>query len=71
MEKPELQWTTTHTAEHMTHDFGNGYKIIVDKKLNTAYKMKDQEVKDTFSTTGMLLESYTQIVSNFAKSIIQ
>lgn len=69
MEKPELQWTTTHTDDRMEHDFGNGFTIVVDKNINMGYKMKDNEVKDSFTTIGLLPDPYTAMLVNFAKSV--
>ena len=72
MENSELKWTTDHTADNqMIHDFGNGYTIVVDKSINMAYKMSGDKVKDCFSTKGLLLEPYIQILRNFAKSVQQ
>lgn len=67
----QLTWKTTHSSEKMVHDFGNDYKIIVDKNLNIAFKMKGFEVRDSFSIIGMKLDTYMQILVNFAKSITQ
>ena len=53
----------------MIHDFGNDFKIIVDKNINMAYKMSGNDVKENFSTKGMLLENYEQIQKHFALSI--
>lgn len=69
MNNQNLQWTTLHTDTCMTHDFGNGFKIIVNKTTDTAYKMNGNDAKESFSTKGILLETYEQILINFAKSI--
>lgn len=68
MNTEHLNWETTHTTEKMEHDFGNGYKIIVDKELNVAFKMKGFVVKDSFSTVDMDIDTYTKILINFAKA---
>lgn len=69
MEEEKLQWSTLHTDSRMIHDFGNGYKIVVNKEINQAFKVKDQDVIDDFDVTGMLLETYEQILVAFAKEI--
>lgn len=72
MSKPELTWNTTHTDTRMIHDFGNGHKIVVDKRINMAYKVApDQSITGQFETTGMLLETYDQILYQFAQSVQQ
>jgi hypothetical protein len=65
------EYTLQHnTAEHtFTIDFGNGNELKHDANLQTAYLLKDGEVKDKFSTQGMLLETFEQIVSNIEKSL--
>jgi hypothetical protein len=37
--------------------------------VHTAYKMKDGECVEKFSTEGMLLVTFTQIVENIEKSL--
>ena len=70
MNEPALQWATSHTAgNQMIHDFGNEFQIVVDKNINMAYKIHSGETKDCFSTRGMALETYVQILVNFAKSV--
>ena len=66
----ELEWTTHFTSKNeVIHSFGNGYQIIADRNLDRAYKLKDGKIKESFSIEGMLLETWDQIVANFAKAI--
>lgn len=69
MNEPIFNWTTIHTETRMVHNFDNGFKIVVDKKTQMAYKLNLDEVKDSFSIAGMLLETYEQILTNFAKLV--
>ena len=70
MNEPELKWTTTHTETRMIHFFDKGYKIVVDKRINVAYKVSpDQSVTGQFETTGLLLETYREKLVEYAKSI--
>jgi len=66
-----MTWKTIfHTAENrMEHDFGGGNTVVVDFNHNMAYKLRNGDVKDSFSVAGMLLETFTQILENIAKSI--
>lgn len=66
-----MRTTTFNTSESkMVIDFGGGYQIVYDRKTEMAYKTKDGETKETFSTAGMLLETFAQIVENFEKSLL-
>lgn len=53
----------------MVIDFGNNNQLVHDSKLKMAYKLKDGECIEKFSTDGMLLETFTQIVENIDKSL--
>lgn len=61
-------WTTIHTDTRMIHDFGGGYLVVVDKTTNQAEKQHNGQRIGQFDTTGMLLETFEQILSNFSKS---
>lgn len=68
----ENSWTTLHTDTRMIHDFGSGHKIVLDKRINMAYKVApDQSVTESFETTGMLLDTYREKLTEFAKSVQQ
>lgn len=69
MNEPQFSWTTTHTDERMVHNFGQGFQIVVEKKTQMAYKLNLDESKGSFSVAGMHLETYEQILLNFAKSV--
>lgn len=67
MNESLFNWETIHSEDRMIHNFDNGFQIVVDKKTQMAYKLNLDEVKDSFSIAGMLLETYEQILINFAK----
>ena len=69
MSEERYNWTTVHTETRMVHNFDKGFQIVVDKKTQMAYKLNLDEVKDSFSIAGMLLETYEQILFNFAKLV--
>lgn len=65
-----MRTTSFDTAKsRMIIDFGNGHELVHDFSLQTAYKLKDGECVEKFSTEGMLLETFTQIVENIEKSL--
>lgn len=68
MAKQDFQWTTLHTETRMIHTFDKNRVIVLDKTNNQATTMVDGKTTGSFSTTGMLLETYEQILVNFAKS---
>jgi len=69
MKETTFNWTTTHSDDRMVHNFDNGFQIVVDKKTQMAYKLNLDDVKDSFSIVGMLLGTYEQILTNFAKLV--
>lgn len=64
-----LNWTCQHnTAENSTtYDFGSGFQIIENRTTNMCYKLLNGEPKGDFPTTGMLLETWIQILKNYAQ----
>lgn len=64
----ENMWTTLHTDTRMIHDFGSGFLIVVDKTTNRAEKQHNGKPIDHFDTTGMLLETFEQILSKFSQN---
>lgn len=60
--------TTLHTDTHMIHDFGSGFLVVVDKTTNQAEKQHNGKPIGQFDTTGMLVETFEQILSNFSKT---
>lgn len=71
MEEQDLQWTTTHTDTRMIHDFGKDHVIVLDRTNNQATKLINGKTVGKFDTTGMLLETYEQILTEFAKLVQQ
>ena len=61
-------WTTLHTDTHMSHDLGSGFLVVVDKTTNQAEKQHNGKSIGQFDTTGMLVETFEQILSNFSKN---
>ena len=51
-------------------DFGNEYLLIVDFNMKMAYRTVNGETKDQFSISGMLLETFDQILLNTEKSLL-
>lgn len=51
-------------------DFGNEYRLIVDFNMKMAYRTVNGETKDQFSISGMLLETFDQILLNTEKSLL-
>jgi len=68
MAKPNFQWTTIHTYTRMIHTFEKNRVIVLDKTNNQATTMVDGKTTGSFTTTGMLLETYEQLLTNFAKN---
>jgi len=68
MAKPNFQWTTIHTDTRMIHTFEKNRVIVLDKTNNQATTMVDGKTTGSFTTTGMLLETYEQLLTNFAKN---
>lgn len=64
----KTSYITIHENNQMIHDFGNGYKIIVDWSLGKAFKTKDGEKIEEFST-NISLKDYEEILINFSKAI--
>lgn len=66
-----MGYTTKHnTSERtMTHDFGNGYELIVDFNFGRIIKVYDNEIKDSFPIGDMTLSEYERILVNFHKAI--
>ena len=52
----------------MIHDFGGGYRLVVDKTTNQAEKQHNGHPIGHFDTTGMLLETFEQILTNFSET---
>lgn len=63
-----MAWTTIHSDNRMIHDFGDGYLVVVDKTTNRAEKQCKGKALGQFDTTGMLLETFQQILENFSKT---
>jgi hypothetical protein len=57
------------TKNQFMIDFGNENLLHVDQINKIARKLHKGEVVDYFDTTGMRLETFTQIVFNTAKSL--
>ncbi|NLO70244.1 MAG: hypothetical protein GX102_04740 [Porphyromonadaceae bacterium] len=68
MTHEEYNWTSTHDFEKSVYDFGNGYKIIHDKKMKMCYKTKNGDVIDSFSDE-ISLNEFEKIQINFIKAI--
>jgi hypothetical protein len=64
----QSSWTTIHTDNRMIHDFGGGYRLVVDKTTNQAEKQHNGHPIGHFDTTGMLLETFEQILTNFSET---
>lgn len=69
MENQNFKWITTHTETRMIHDFGSNHVIVLNKENNQATKLINGKTVCEFDTTGMLLETYEQILIAFAESI--
>lgn len=65
-----MSWTTSHDTakEQMTHDFGNGNTVVHDRKLNMVYKTHNGNCWEGFSTDGVTLKEFEEILICFAKS---
>ena len=61
-----MQTTHNTTLRQMTHDFPNGYKIVVDFNFNIA-KIQFGNKYESFSIEGMSIEEYMNIVSKYGK----
>lgn len=65
-----MRTTTFDTANSkIIIDFGNGYELLHDNHLQIAYKLTNGVCIEKFSTKGMLLDTFTQIVENMDKSL--
>lgn len=67
MSKHTIQFDTVNNQ--FTIDFGNENLLHVDQTNRIARKIHNGKVVDFFDTTGMRLETFTQIVFNTAKSL--
>ena len=67
----EYLWNSIHTDTRSIYDFGRGYMIVVDKTTNQAEKQHNgAKIDSGFDTTGMLLETFEQILLKFSKTCI-
>ena len=69
LQQENYNWTTTHNPNLSEFDFGDGYKIIHDKKRNICYKTKDGISYESFSVEDMKIDTFENILFNFLKSI--
>lgn len=64
----ESTWKTLHTDTRMIHDFGSGFLVVVDKTTNQAEKQHNGRRIGFFDTTGMLVDTYNEILHKFSKN---